>query len=181
VSPTEPEQQSDQQLIEAANAGDASAFETLYARYRDWVVNLAFRFTADRELALDVLQETFLYLAKTFPRFTLTCQLRSFLYPAVKNLSLNARRTAARYEAGDELFKSLEAPDAKNSSNENLAAALRALPEAQREVLVLRFIEGLALQEIAEALDVPLGTVKSRIHHALAALRENPRIRELLS
>jgi DNA-directed RNA polymerase specialized sigma24 family protein len=64
----------DQELIAAANAGDATAFEVLYFRYRDWVVGLAFRFTGDRDLALDVLQETFLYFLRKFPGFNLTSQ-----------------------------------------------------------------------------------------------------------
>jgi RNA polymerase sigma-70 factor (ECF subfamily) len=77
------DERTDLELIAAANAGDAEAFERLYFRYRDWVVNLAFRFTADREMALDILQETFLYLLKKFPGFVLTCQMKSFLYPVV--------------------------------------------------------------------------------------------------
>ena len=63
----EQDARTDQELVALANGGDASAFEVLYLRYRDWVVNLAFRFTGDRDLALDVLQETFLYFLKNFP------------------------------------------------------------------------------------------------------------------
>jgi hypothetical protein len=72
---------SDGELIDSANAGDISSLETLYFRYRDWVVNLAFHFIADRELALDVLQDTVLYFSKKFLGFQLTCQMKSFLYP----------------------------------------------------------------------------------------------------
>lgn len=56
---------SDEQLIAAINAGDAAAFEALYRRYRDWVAGLALRFTGDHGLALDVLQETFMYLLQS--------------------------------------------------------------------------------------------------------------------
>src|SRR5437773_11456375 len=76
----EEDPRSDQQLIAAINDGDADAFEVLYRRYRDWVANLAYRFTGDRELALDVLQETFLYFLRKFPGFILTAQLKTFLY-----------------------------------------------------------------------------------------------------
>src|SRR5437667_10369463 len=69
---------SDQELIAAINDGDSSAFELLYYRHRDWVVSLAYRFTGDRELAFDVLQETFLYFVRKFPGFRLTAQLRTF-------------------------------------------------------------------------------------------------------
>src|SRR5688500_3065777 len=106
------EERSDQELVAAANAGDASAFEAIYFRHRDWVVNLGFRFCGDRDLALDVLQEVFLYLLKKFPAFELTCQMRSFLYPVVKHLALNARAKAGRFESGEELFAGLEAPRA---------------------------------------------------------------------
>jgi RNA polymerase sigma-70 factor (ECF subfamily) len=68
----------DEELIAAVNQGDVAAFEVLYRRHRDWVVNVAFRFIGDRDLALDVLQETFLYFLKRFPGFELRCQFRSF-------------------------------------------------------------------------------------------------------
>ena len=172
------EERSDQELIAAANAGEASAFEGIYFRYRDWVVNLAFRFTGDREQALDVMQETFVYLLKKFPGFRLTCQMKSFLYPAVKHLALNSVARAIRYEPGEVLFNALEAPEVQPSEHESLCAALRKLPAAQRETVVLRFLEGFDLAEIAETLEVPVGTVKSRLHHALEALRHDPALRD---
>src|SRR5438034_7161618 len=89
----------DQELIAAINNGEAAAFEALYFRYRDWVVGLAYRFTRDEDAALDVLQETFLYFLKKFPGFRLTANLKTFLYPAVRNLSIGARRKAGRYQA----------------------------------------------------------------------------------
>ena len=89
--PLKSNSRSDQELIAAINNGDSGAFELLYYRHRDWVVSLAYRFTGDRELALDVLQETFLYFLRKFPGFILTAQLKTFLYPAVRNLSISAR------------------------------------------------------------------------------------------
>jgi RNA polymerase sigma-70 factor, ECF subfamily len=172
------QERTDQELIAAANAGDAASFECLYSRYRDWVVNLAFRFTADRETALDILQDTFLYLLKKFPGFALTCQMKSFLYPVVKHLALNALAKSKRYASGDELFESLEAPGSAPMEHESLRMALSKLPSQQREVVILRFMDGFDLAEIAAALDVPLGTVKSRLHHALATLRQNSALRE---
>ncbi len=93
---------SDLALIAALNGGDASAFDALYYRHRDWVMNLATRFTHNHDLSLDVLQETFLYFVRKFPGFTLTCQLRSFLYPVVKNLSLTVLRKSGRHVSLDE-------------------------------------------------------------------------------
>ena len=173
-------QRTDADLIEAANAGDASAFEALYLRHREWAANLAFRFTADRDMALDVLQDTFVYFVRKFPGFVLTCQLRSFLYPVVKNLSLTARMKASRYKSEDELFREIEAPaPADDSFGEALRHAIRSLPEAHREVLLLRFMEDMSLAEIAEALNIPLGTAKSRLHHAIESLRQNPQTKLL--
>jgi RNA polymerase sigma-70 factor (ECF subfamily) len=70
---------SDQELVALVNRGDANAFEMLYQRYRDWVVNLAHRFTGSEDLALDVLQETFLYFLRKFPGFELRANLKTFL------------------------------------------------------------------------------------------------------
>ena len=171
----------DEQLIVAINHGDAAAFEVLYYRYRDWVTNLALRFTASEDLALDVLQETFLYLLKKFPGFRLTAQLKTFLYPAIKNLSLTARRKAGRYQSTEterELLEQLPAADAPVQRLNELRAALGQLSEEHREVLLLRFQDGLSLAEIAAATGVPLGTVKSRLHHALEDLRQDKRARE---
>jgi RNA polymerase sigma-70 factor (ECF subfamily) len=171
---------SDLELVAAANGGDASAFEVLYLRYRDWVVSLAYRFTGDNDAALDVLQETFLYFLKKFPAFRLTANLKTFLYPAVRNLSIAARRKTARFQSSESELAQIEqaqSPEAPYGSASELAAVLSGLPEEQREVLWLRFVDNLKLSEIAEAAQVPLGTVKSRLHNALRGLREDPRTR----
>ncbi len=179
-SPEQPDSTSDQQLIAAINAGDAAAFETLYFRHRDWVVNLAHRFTGNEDLALDVMQETFLYFLRKFPGFRLTANLKTFLYPAVKNLSITARRKAGRYQSTEAELQVLEqatteCPQPCRSSE--LAAALANLSEEHQEVLRLRFVDDLSLAEIAEATAIPLGTVKSRLHNALEALRRDERAR----
>ena len=181
LQPTHDHPRTDHDLIDAVNRGDAGAFEALYWRHRDWVVNLAYRFTADHALALDVLQETFLYFLKKFPGLTLTCQLRSFLYPAVRNLALAARRKAERLQSEDGELPELEAPAPATTGDTvrgQLAAVVSALPETHREVLLLRFVDGLSLNEIAMALEIPLGTVKSRLHNALDALRRDERTKE---
>jgi RNA polymerase sigma-70 factor (ECF subfamily) len=173
----------DAELVAAINAGSHAAFETLYRRHRDWTVHLALRFTGDEALALDVMQETFLYLLRKFPGFELRSQLRTFLYPAVRNLSLAARRKAGRCQAGDaenELLISLPAPEIRVAGDSDLAVVLANLPTPQREVLLLRFVDGFSLEEIADALEIPLGTVKSRLHNALKTLRAHPRTKELL-
>ena len=175
------DQRDDLQLVAAINNGDSAAFEVLYFRYRDWVVQLAYRFTCDESAALDVLQETFLYLLRKFPGFRLTANLKTFLYPAVRNLSIAVRRKTARYQATEADLAQLErapAPESATSRTTELDFVLAGLPDPQREVLLLRFVEDLSLSEIAQAMEIPLGTVKSRLHNALDALRQDPQTKE---
>ena len=171
---------SDVALVAAINRGDAAAFEILYFRHRDWVTGLAYRFTGDSDAALDVMQETFLYLLRKFPGFRLTANLKTFLYPAVRNLSISARRKIARYQATPADLEQIEhapAPPTADAEAADLQIVLRVLPEEQRQVLLLRFVDGLSLAEIAAAMDIPLGTVKSRLHNALHSLRQDERTR----
>jgi len=171
---------SEVELVTAINRGDAAAFEALYFRHRDWVAALAYRFTRDSDASLDVMQETFLYFLRKFPGFRLTANIKTFLYPAVRNLSIAARRKAARYQATAAELEQLEhaaAPPAAGAEAADLQIVLSALPEEQREVLLLRFVDGLNLAEIAQAMDIPLGTVKSRLHKALQTLRQDERTR----
>ena len=173
----EPDPRSDEALVDAANRGDEGAFEALYYRYRDWVVRLAYRFTGTHEDALDVLQDTFAYLLGKFPGFRLTASMTTFLYPVVKHLSIRARRKRRRYVSADEILNEAQAPDAPVRTREELGAVLRVLPDPQREVLLMRFVDDMSLREVAEALNVPLGTVKSRLHNALRTLRNDERTR----
>src|SRR6266567_7136421 len=148
--PLKSDSRSDQELIAAINDGDSNAFEVLYYRY--WVVSLAYRLTGDRELALDVLQETFLYFVKKFPGFRLTSQLKTFLYPAVRNLSIAARRQRDRFSADAASSAALEQLPNESSANppdDTVQAVLNTIPSEQREVLLLRFVDGLDLKEIA--------------------------------
>jgi RNA polymerase sigma-70 factor (ECF subfamily) len=178
---------SDQDLIASINRGEDDAFEVLYHRYRDWVVQLAWRFTGHHDDALDVLQETFTYVVRKFPGFELTASMTTFLYPAVRNLSIAARKKRRRAVSSPELLSEVAdghpstAPeaDAAHESTE-LAQVLQALSALHREVLLMRFVDGMTQQEIADALALPLGTVKSRLHHAIAAIRKSPAVMQYL-
>jgi RNA polymerase sigma-70 factor (ECF subfamily) len=171
---------SDQDLVAALNNGDVRAFDSIYFRYRDWVVRLAFRFTGNDEDALDVLQETFSYLFRKFPGFRLTASMTTFLYPVVKNLSIAARRKRTRMASTDAMETpepvAADSVDAARQRSE-LETVLAALPETHREVLLMRFVDGMSLAEVAAALSIPEGTVKSRIHNAIATLRTDERVR----
>jgi RNA polymerase sigma-70 factor (ECF subfamily) len=169
----------DRDLVDAANRGDPAAFEAIYLRHRDWVVRLARRFTGADDLALDVLQETFVYLLSKLPGLQLTARLTTFLYPAVKNLSLAARRKAVRLGGGEGALRDrAAAPPPGEERHPDLAAVLGGLSDEHRETLLMRFVDGMSLEEIAGALEVPLGTVKSRIHNALDRLRGNENLKK---
>lgn len=175
---------SDEELLERAKRGDAEAFEALYYRHRDRVYRLARRFTGSDADALDVLQETFAYLLRKLPGLRLTAALTTFLYPVVKHLSLNLRRKrigTTSVETQD--FASLpQAATAASTDGETsraeLASVLATLPADQREVVLMRFVDDMSLEEIAEALKTPLNTIKSRLYRALDALRDDPRTRD---
>jgi RNA polymerase sigma-70 factor (ECF subfamily) len=177
VSLPSDEGRADEQLVAALNAGDASAFDGLYYRHRDWVLRLATRFTGSSDDALDVLQETFAYLFRKFPGFVLSAKMTTFLYPVVRNLSIAARKKRLRERDGEHLGDPVAPPAGPSDDRAELSVVLAALPEAQREVLLMRFVDGMSLQEIAVALSIPEGTVKSRMHNALNALKSDPCVR----
>jgi len=169
----------DEQLVDAINRGDETAFDALYFRYRDWIVRLAYRFTADQHDALDVLQDTSAYLLNRVPHLALTARMTTFLYPIVRSLSINFLRQRQKQDrAARRIETSLTAPPSAFAlDRSDLAAVLAVLPEAQREVLLMRFVDEMSLAEVAQALEIPLGTVKSRLHNALATLRRDERTR----
>ena len=179
--PRAPDPRCDLDLIAALNAGDSSAFDVLYYRYRDRILRLAYRFTANHADAQDVLQEVFSYLYKKFPGFRLTASMTTFLYPVVRNLSLELirkRRTATTTSADvlADMPGFAAAPDEAHA-RADLAAAMANLSPEHRQTVLLRFVDDLTMEEIAATTAVPVGTVKSRLHHAIAAMREDPRVR----
>ncbi len=168
---------SDSDLVEAANRGDVDAFEVLYRRHRDWVMRLAWRHTRDRDICLEVLQETFTYLMGKLPDLHLSARMRTFLYPVVRNLSIRIQKRRRRSTSGDVRADEMPAPEPEDPPRQRLAEALSNLGDGQREVVLMRFVDDMKLAQIAEALDIPLGTVKSRLHNALKKLRADERTR----
>ena len=157
-------------MIERANDGDDDAFAALYQRYRAWVAALAYRFTGNHDDAVEVLQEVFAYFFGKFPGFELTSALKTFLYPATKHIALTVVRKRRPQVDIDTVAGELVAVESAGVGPD-LDRALRALSPLHREVLLLRFGEDLSLQQIAAALEIPLGTAKSRLHHALELIR----------
>jgi len=123
---------SDLALIAGMNAGDEAAFPIIYQRYRDWVVSLSRRIAGCEHLALDVMQKTFLYFLGKFPGFTLTCQLKTFLYPVVRNHSLNAIGKARKLHSGveeDRQLENLAAPEVPPAACDDIDVVLATLTE----------------------------------------------------
>lgn len=177
---------SDLELIESCNAGDQEAFDALYSRYKGWAGSLALRFIRNHDDAMDVVQEAFIYLLGKFPGFELTCQFKTFMYPVVRSRAIDRLRKKGRSFSGqamidsDMLVDGREADPANTADTprERLAALMQSLPEAQRETLLLRFVDDFSMEEIAQATEVPAGTVKSRLHHGIKALRNDPAVKE---
>ncbi|MBS0192070.1 MAG: sigma-70 family RNA polymerase sigma factor [Phycisphaerales bacterium] len=166
-------------LVGLASRGDQEAFLALYKRHRNFVFSVARRYTRDESEALDVLQDTFAYLVKKLPELRLTAKLSTFLYPAVRNIALTIRRKQ-RTVALPATHDPAEVPRPETHIGPRpIEKVVADLPEGQREVLILRFVNDLALREIASVLGIPVGTVKSRMHQAIATLRQDPKTREL--
>lgn len=179
----------DRELVLRWQGGDDSAFEVLVERHQRRVFRLLMRMMGTREEAEDVSQETFLSLHRHGKRFRSEARFSTFVYRVAANAALNRRRTlgrarartdrlAVRQAGGDNLPYSPRNPeDAALGSelSQRVRDALQNLTPSLRMPVVLYDIEGLAYGEIAEILGVAEGTIKSRIHRARKALREELR------
>lgn len=135
----------------------------------------AYRMTRNVHDAEDLVQETYLRAYRAFDRYTPGTNIRAWLYTILHRVRTDALRRAGRTPATVELVDDgppvPPAQDALASGGEEIARALDRLPEAFRIAVVLRDIEDLTYQEIAESLGIPIGTVMSRIHRGRALLR----------
>ena len=146
------------------------------------MTGLAYRFTGHHDDSLDVLQETFAYFVRKFPGFELTAQMTTFLYPAVRNLSIAARKKRQRSTSSEENLDLFAESSAEESlERDDFSQMLKSLSDAHREILLMRFVDNMTQPEIAAALDVKLGTVKSRLHHAVQAVKNSPAVAELMA
>lgn len=172
-------------LIEKWQSGDMSAFEALFQQYRGLVFKTAYLMTGSREEAEDILQEVFVSVWKSRHTFSpMKGKLTTWLHRITINQSSKHRKKQPAFlslekviEAGFHLpeTKRSELPEESlinKSEYEELMKALNSLDSKHRPVLVLRYLNDLSYSEIAQVLDIPLGTVKSRINHALRSLRE---------
>lgn len=177
----------DQALIERCRSGDLSAFEPLVEKYRQRVWRLAYHMTRDHEEAWDVAQEAFVRAWQALGSFKGRSAFYTWLFRIVFNVASDRlRRRGARARAfGAEQVTDEEAsravadpgvaPDdtaAQAEQRERIVRALGALAAHHRAIIMLSDLEGLSYREIAEVLDIPMGTVMSRLHNARKRLRE---------
>lgn len=175
---------SDEDLVEAFQSGDVSAFDQLVRRWDRKIQGVVYRLVGNHEEARDLSQEAFLKAYRALGTFKKEARFSSWLYQIALNATRDRLRRRRRYHdvSLDDVEERPEASlrDGRPSAFELIessdlsrmvAAAMAGLPDEQREVLILKEYEGLTFPEIAETLDVPLSTVKTRLYRGLVQLR----------
>jgi RNA polymerase sigma-70 factor, ECF subfamily len=175
---------SDEELVERFQSGEASAFDVLVRRWERKVQGAIYRLVGPGEDVRDLSQETLLKAYRGLRTFKKEARFSSWLYQIALNVCRDRMRRGRgkTYVSFDELAETgetagevgpsaLDLIEARDLSRQ-VAAAVAALPEEQREVVVLKEYQGLTFLEIAEALDVPLSTVKTRLYRGLGQLRQ---------
>lgn len=175
---------SDEELVETFQRGDTSAFDVLVGRWDRKIQGAIYRILGPGEDVRDLSQEAFLKAYRGLRTFKKEARFSSWLYQIAINatrdrlrrrrrrndLSLDdveERAESSLRDAGPSALDLIESSDLSRV----VAAAMAALPEEQREVVILKEYEGLTFPEIAETLDVPLSTVKTRLYRGLGQLR----------
>ena len=183
----------DLELVERVKSGDAAAYADLVRKYQDRVFNTCWRICGNLESARDLTQDAFLRGFENISSFRQQSGFYTWIFRVAVNLALSQRRRDSRRrtvsldQAADasgtqaaELAQRVEERGGNDPSAPAKAAELRArvvralggLDQDQRAVVVLRDLEGMNYNEIGQILDIPPGTVRSRLHRARAALRE---------
>lgn len=167
------------ELVTRAQNGDRNAFSELVRAHAQGVLHVIYRMCGDMQVAEDAAQETFIQAWLKLKSYRPGSSLRNWLYRIAVNTAIDMLRKEKRILPGavDEmqLADPEPGPETQATRSERAEAVQKAvlsLPEASRAVLVLREYEGLSYQEIAEALDIPVGTVMSRLNYARKLLKE---------
>jgi RNA polymerase sigma-70 factor (ECF subfamily) len=165
-------------LVALAKKGDRAAFGELVCQHRRGVINVVYRLCGDPELAEDAAQEAFIRAWRNIHRYQPRSKFRSWVYRIATNAALDVlRRQRENIDIDNVPLKSSRpTPEKAAEIGERahfIKNAVLALPEASRSVIILREYEGLSYREIAEALDIPIGTVMSRLNYARKQLRKS--------
>src|SRR5215203_5535601 len=181
---------SDHSLIEATKNGDEDAFSVIISRYRSPITNYLYRFLNDYEEAVDLAQETFVRVYFAIDRYHTDYAFSTYIYRIATNLAISEIRKRKRrtilsltglFQTESEDTTEFQPPDERslpdqdlieNERNEVISKAIAALPPKYRVPIILRDIEGKSYDEIAEILELGLGTTKSRISRARGLLKE---------
>ena len=179
-------QASDKKLVERVQKGDKGAFDLLVLKYQHKIVNLVMRYVRDPELALDIAQEAFIKAYRALPRFRGDSAFYTWMYRIAVNTAKNHLAAQRRRPMDIELdlqdpeqydlhakLKETDTPEGVTLSNElreTVEKAIAALPEDLRTAIVLRELEGMSYEEIAQTMECPVGTVRSRIFRARDAI-----------
>jgi RNA polymerase sigma-70 factor (ECF subfamily) len=156
-------------LVERARRGEVAAFEMLVVKYQRRIERLVSRMVRDVDLVPDIAQETFIRAYRALPQFRGESAFYTWLY----RIAVNTAKKALVELKRDPLVMESETPEALLASKEIAAtvnAAIDALSEDLRQAIVLREIEGLSYEEIADVMNCPIGTVRSRIFRAREAI-----------
>lgn len=168
-------------LVDRLRAGDARAFEELVRAYQHRVFGVAVRMLGNRAEAEDLAQEVFLRVHRSIADFRGEAKLSTWLYAIASRLCLNRLASGERHRIreGEETLMRLPSADAgaaetleRGERDAALSQAIASLPDERRIVVVLRDVEGLSYEEIARALDLEPGTVRSRLHRARLDLKD---------
>lgn len=171
----------DRELITRLQAGDLEALGDLYDRYRHQIFRTALAITHDSSAAEDILQECFLRVYAYADRIDGSLPLAPWLYRVTVNLSYTWAKKQNRHKISiDDFIDRLISParNAPEKSAEHaemkqrMQEAIDTLPIGQKTVVILHYLNGMSLHEIADILDCPVGTVKSRLFHARQNLKD---------
>jgi RNA polymerase sigma-70 factor (ECF subfamily) len=177
-------QKSDDVLVEETRKGNKKSFELLIIKYEKQIFNLIFNFTKDREVVADLAQETFLKAFRALHNFRGQSSFYTWLRRIAINNSINYLNTRTHTSLDSEplnteirnLSDSKFGTPEKNILQEESSAlvrkAMNSLPERLRSILLMREFEDMTYEEIADALDCPVGTVRSRLFHARRLLKQ---------
>jgi RNA polymerase sigma-70 factor (ECF subfamily) len=167
-------------LIERIKEGEEGAFEELVERYKGMAFSLAYRFLGNPEDARDVSQEAFAQVYLHIKDFRGESTFKTWFFKIILNLCRRQRQKKTMYSLEPYLEKEME-PQAQEDVAEEvkrkelgvaIEEAIRALPTRQREVFIMKHLEGMKLSEIGEVLDCAEGTVKIHLFRAVRALQE---------
>jgi len=165
----------DDALVAAARTGDRRAIDELLAKYEQPIYRFGLRMCGDEESAREVLQETMIAAFKNLPGFRGDAALSTWLFQIARSFCIKERRgVRPTAEVDEQLPDRSASPELQVQARQigqALADAIATLPAEQREVLVLRDVEGLSAEEAATVVGIEVGALKSRLHRARLALR----------